>query len=155
MTGPSEILWSGLGINRGEYCGRAIRSGDTSRDAFPRVDRDGKRGSQIGCVIGDLGSQVQFVATFFCEGQANQAARMPGHEINDFRRGFFGSADKVAFIFAIFIIDDDDHATVTNFGGGFFDGGKWHSQLVNRSGLGVLLLDYVNRRFAFCEIGRD
>jgi hypothetical protein len=47
---------------------------------------------------------------------------MPGHEINDFRRNLLGSTDKIAFVLAIFVVNNDDHATVADVGDGLFDG---------------------------------
>jgi hypothetical protein len=65
---------------------------------------------------------VEFVTTFFGKWQADQAARMPGHEVNDFRRHLLGSTHQIAFVLAIFVVNNDDHATVADVGDGLFDG---------------------------------
>jgi hypothetical protein len=47
---------------------------------------------------------------------------MPRHEVDDFRRDLLGSTDKIALVFAIFVVNNDDHATVTDVSDGLFDG---------------------------------
>jgi hypothetical protein len=44
------------------------------------------------------------------QGQADQAAAVFGHEIDRVRRDLLGRHDQIAFVLAIFIIHDDDHA---------------------------------------------
>ena len=68
---------------------------------------------------------MEFVAALFGERHADQAAAELGHEVDGFRRDFFGGHGEVAFVFAVFVVDQDDHAAVANFFDGFFDGGKW------------------------------
>jgi hypothetical protein len=69
-----------------------------------------------------LRGQVKLVTTIFGQWQADQAARMPRHEVDDFRRDLLGSTDKIALVFAIFVVNNDDHATVTDVSDGLFDG---------------------------------
>ena len=47
------------------------------------------------------------VALFPGQCQADQAAAMRRHEVDDLRRNFLGSNRKIALILAIFIVDDD------------------------------------------------
>ncbi len=79
-------------------------------------------------IVGDLWRQIQFVATLFSERQANQTARVPGHEVDDFGSYFLSRANQVAFILAVFVVHDDDHAPFANVGGGVRNGSKWHFQ---------------------------
>jgi len=37
---------------------------------------------------------------------------------------FFGGHGKVAFVFAVLVVDEDDHAALANFFDGFFYGGE-------------------------------
>ena len=41
--------------------------------------------------------------------QADQAAAIGGHEVDRLRRDQLGSHAEVAFIFPVFVIDQDDH----------------------------------------------
>src|SRR5260221_11025477 len=45
-----------------------------------------------------------------CHRQANQAAAKLGHEVDGFGRDFLSGEGEVAFVFAVFVVDDDDHA---------------------------------------------
>ena len=44
---------------------------------------------------------------------------MLGHEVDGFGSNFFGGEGEIAFVFAIFVIDDDDHPS----GADLFDRG--------------------------------
>ena len=52
--------------------------------------------------------------------QADQAAAVLGHEVDDFGRDFFGGDGEVAFVLAIFVVDDHEHAAGANL----LDGGR-------------------------------
>ena len=68
--------------------------------------------------------EMEFVAAFFGEREADQAAAVLGHEIDGFGSDFFGGHSEVAFVFAVFVVDEDDHAALADFFDGFFDGGE-------------------------------
>ncbi len=61
------------------------------------------------------------IGTIFSQRQADQAAPFLGHEVNRFRRHQFGSHAEVAFIFAVFIVNQDHHLTLANIFKCFFD----------------------------------
>ena len=71
---------------------------------------------------------------FTRESQANQAARISGHEINIFSAHTLGGNNQIAFVLAIFIIHQDDHLALTNIVDDFFCGIQFH----NYSGLLLL-----------------
>jgi hypothetical protein len=48
------------------------------------------------------------------------------HEINHFRRRFFSRANEVAFVLAVLVVNDDDHAPVADVGDRVMDGAEWH-----------------------------
>ena len=72
------------------------------------------------------GRQAQLVHPVLGQGQTDQATAVRGHEIDYFRGDFFRGADQIAFVFAVLVINHDDHASVANIGRGCFDGGKRH-----------------------------
>ncbi len=43
-------------------------------------------------------------------GEADQAASMLGHEVDGFGRDLLGGERDVAFVLAVLVVDDDDHA---------------------------------------------
>jgi hypothetical protein len=51
------------------------------------------------------------------------------HEVDDLGRDLFGGADEVAFVLAILVVHDDDHAAIAYVCGSFFNGGKRHFDL--------------------------
>ncbi len=54
--------------------------------------------------------------------QADEAAAFAHHEVDVLGPHFFGGHDEIAFVLAIFVVDDDDHAAraylVENLGNG-------------------------------------
>ena len=67
----------------------------------------------------------EMLEAFLGHGQADQAASKLGHEVDGFGRDFFGGEGKVAFVLAVFVVDDDDHAAGADFLNRVGDVGKW------------------------------
>ena len=44
---------------------------------------------------------------------------MGGHEVDDFGRGVFRRDEKIAFVFAVFVVHDDDDFSASNGFNGF------------------------------------
>ena len=128
VAGARQVLRARLGVNRRQNRRRAVSRRDAGRHAAPRFDGDRKRRAEKRRVVGHLHRQVQLVAPLLGEGQTDQAARVRHHEIDDFRRHHFRRARKVALVFAILIVNDDNHFAGLNIGGGFFDGSKKHAR---------------------------
>ena len=119
-------------VDRGQDSRCAVSSGYSGRDAFPGFDGDGKRRPQKRCIIRDLHGEVQFVAAFFRQRHTDQPTRVGRHEVYDFRRNFFSRTDEVALVFAVFVVNDNNHAPVANIGGGVFNRGKRHQDLLDQ-----------------------
>ena len=82
------------------------------------IDRDGEGGFE-GRVVG-LDHQVEFqlFATRFKKRSTDQPTSVGGHEVDDLRCGVACSDQKVTFVFAVFIVhDNDDFATANRFDG--------------------------------------
>ena len=101
----------------------AVGGGNARGHAFGRFDRDGEVGAIRGTVARGHHRQVQLVATLFRQGQAHQATRMRDHEIDGFRRDEIGGKHQVAFIFAVFFIDQYHHAAGAQFSDDLFGAG--------------------------------
>jgi hypothetical protein len=69
---------------------------------------------------------VQFIATLFGQRQADQPARVTRHKIDHLRGGLFGGAHEIPFIFAVFVVHDDDHPTFANVSGSVRNGSESH-----------------------------
>ena len=59
------------------------------------------------------------------QGETDQTTPVLGHEVDRFRRDLFGGQHEVAFVFTVFVVDDDDHAPVADFVNGAGDIRKW------------------------------
>ncbi len=115
----------------------AVGGADAGGDALCCVDTDGEGGVEASGVVNDLRVECEGVAFFACQRQANKPSAEFGHKVDDLRRDFFGGADEVAFIFAVFIVNEDDD----------FAGAKvvedvrylaklyWHKLRINRNGV--------------------
>ncbi len=142
---PAEVGGESVGADE-EFDGDgAFGCGDAGGDAKAgvAVDGDGEGGAE-GCgVVGGLGVELEAVAVVGGHGDAEDAACFAEHEIDGFGGDEFSGADEVAFVFAVFVVDEDDHAAGfeggddvgdfgTGHGGSFergilaiFEGGAW------------------------------
>ena len=113
-----------FGIDRRENGDGAVGGADAGGDADFRIDgfREGR--AMDARVDQRHEREMEFIAALLGEGEADQAAAELGHEIDSFGRDFFGGHGEVAFVFAVFVVDQDDHAALANFFDGFFDGGE-------------------------------
>ena len=76
---------------------------------------------------------MKLVAALFRKGQTDQASGMPGHEVDYLGCDLLGGADQIAFIFAIFVVNDDDHLAVADIGNGFLNSRNRHGLMLPES----------------------
>ena len=69
------------------------------------------------------GRQAQALAALAGERQADQAAAEARHEVDGFGRDVVGGQHQVAFVLAVFLVDQDDHAAGAHVGDDVFDRG--------------------------------
>ena len=91
---------------------RASMDSVEGRAVIGRVDRSHQRKGKL-------------VAALLGQRQADQAAAVLGHEVDGFGRYFFRRHREVAFVFAVFVVDQDDLPALADFFEGFLDGCKW------------------------------
>ena len=58
--------------------------------------------------------EPELSTTCFSQGQTNQATRVPCHEVDMFWRAMRTSKHKIALVFAILVIHQDNHLSSTN-----------------------------------------
>ena len=126
MAGTNQIAGLAGGVDSDADGVRAVGRGDARGDALGRFNGFGERGAKARVVARRHGRELQRVADFGAERKADQAARVPRHEVDDVGRDFFGGDGDVAFVFAIFIVDDDQHPAGPKILDGFGDGSKRH-----------------------------
>ena len=108
MAGTRQVAGFGLGIDRHMDRRGPIGGRNSGRDVFPGVDRNGEGGAEGRGIFNGLLRQVEFFDALGRQRETDQAAGMPGHEIDGLGRDLFGGDDQIAFIFPIFIVDQDD-----------------------------------------------
>ena len=90
------------------YGARAVGRGNSGRHAFGRFDRH----REIGAVHRAVGArhrrERQLSRVRFGQRQADQAARVLGHEVDLLRRDEVGREHQVAFVLAILVVDQHD-----------------------------------------------
>src|SRR5271163_4614770 len=124
VAGAGEVLRAGFWIDGGEDGDGAIGGADAGGDAEATVNGFGEGGAVDGGVDGGHERQVKLVAALLGEGQADEAAAVLGHEVDGFGRDFFGGHGEVAFVLAVFVVDEDDHTALANVFYGVFYGGE-------------------------------
>jgi hypothetical protein len=77
-------------------------------------------------VVGNHERNVQVVQTLAGHGKTNQTTTMSCHEVDRFGRDLFCCNHEVTFIFAVLVIDDDDHTAVLDFDKGVFNRCEMH-----------------------------
>ena len=108
MSRTPQVRRLGLRIDQcADRCGAVVRA-DSGRTSFAeQVDRNGERRAQQRRIVGHLHVQFQLLATVFGQWCAHHPASVVQHEVDDFGRDLFRSDDEVAFVFTVFVVDDD------------------------------------------------
>ena len=122
MTGRRQILGLGVIGNRVEDSLGAVGRGNSGGDASGRIDGNRKGGAKRRSVVRHHHGQAQMSHSFFRQGQADQTASMGRHEVDRFGRDLFGRHAEVAFVLAVLVIGEDDHAAAADLVNRFFDG---------------------------------
>ena len=58
-------------------------------------------------------------------GETDQPASMLGHEVDGLGRDLLGGHGQIAFVLAVFVVDDNDHAAGADFLQRGFDIAEW------------------------------
>src|SRR5260370_11871291 len=124
VAGAREVLRLRFWIDGRENGDGAIGSTDSRADAHASVHRFGESSAVNRSVDGRHEREVKFVAALFGERQADQAATVLGHKVDGVGGDFFGGHGEVAFVFAVLVVDEDDHAALADLFDGFFDGSE-------------------------------
>jgi uncharacterized RDD family membrane protein YckC len=116
VAGTGEVIGRGVGAN-GDLDGvGAVGGRDAGGDAFAGFDGFGECGAEAGGVVLGHGAEAHVVGTLFGEGEADEAAAEAGHEVNGLGGTELGGEGEVAFVLAVLIVDDDDHAASLELG---------------------------------------
>ncbi len=125
VSWAGEIFRMSVGIGGGEDGGGAVCGAGAGGGAAAGVYWFAEGGAEHGRVARSDGGEGQRIAALFGHGEADEAAAEFSHEVDGFGRDLFGGHGEIAFILAIFVVHQDDHASGADFVEGFFDGGEW------------------------------
>jgi len=89
----------------------AVGGGDAGGDAFTGFDCLSKGGSEARGVLLGHGTKAQVVGPLLGESEADEAASVTSHEVDGLGSNEFGGEGEVAFVFAVFVVDDYYHAS--------------------------------------------
>ncbi|MNI68468.1 hypothetical protein D3C73_1241660 [compost metagenome] len=105
----------------------AVVGGNAGGDAFGRFDADGEVGLELRGIGLHHRRQAEVGSTGTGQRQAHQAAAMGNHEVDVAGLDQLGRHDQVAFVLAVFVIDDDDHAAEADVFQDVGNGGEVHA----------------------------
>ena len=130
VAGAGEVGRAAGGVDGGEDGAGAVGRGDSGGDALARIDSLGEGGAEGRGIVRAHQREPQVVAAFGREGQADEAAAVGGHEIDDFGSDLLGGDGEIAFILAVFVVHHDENAAGANLFNGFGNGDEGHALIV-------------------------
>ena len=125
VAGAAEVGGTALGIGEGTDGSGTVVAADPRGAAFEQIDGDGEGRTEHAGVVLHLVGQLEGIAALYGDGGTQDAASFAQHEVHVFGRDEFGSHDEVAFVFAVFVVDDNDEAAFFEVLDGLLNGGQF------------------------------
>ena len=113
--GRDDVLRPARRVDRHRDGARAVGGRDAGGDALARLDRDGEGGLVARAVVLRHQRQAELLDPLAGQRQADQAARVLGHEVDRFGRGALRRDDEVALVLAVLVVDQDEHPALAGF----------------------------------------
>ena len=111
----------GLRVGQCPQGRRAVVDRNARSAAFAQqIDRHGERRAEQRSVVRLHHVEFELCAALFGKRSTQHTATVLEHEIDDFGRHLLGCYDEVAFVFPVFVIDDDDDFSLAEILDGFF-----------------------------------
>jgi hypothetical protein len=126
VAGLGEILRLRIALHRHLDGARAVVRRDAGGDALGRLDRDGEVRVVRRGVVADHGPQAELARALLGEREAQQAARLAHHEVHVLRPHHLRGHHDVAFVLAVLVVEDHDHAAGADVVEDFGDGVETH-----------------------------
>ena len=104
----------------------AICRRDARRHAVRGLDRHREIRAMRRAVDRRHRREVQLSRALVGDRHANQAAAELRHEIDRLGRDAIGCDDEIALVLAVFLVDEDDHASIAQLGDNLLDGCDRH-----------------------------
>jgi hypothetical protein len=97
---------------------------DPGRHALGSLDRDCERGLEGRLVLRGHQVQAELLAALLGQRQADEPARLLGHEVDRLGRRELGGQDEVPLVLAVLAVANDDHLPAAHVLEGFLDGAE-------------------------------
>ena len=114
MPRTHQVRSPAHGIDCHLDCACAIMSRDAGSYTVARLDAFVKSRTVRRGVLPRHRPDTQVIQAFRRHGQADQPAPEFGHEVDGLRGDLFRRHCKIAFVFAVFVVDDHDHPPGVN-----------------------------------------
>jgi len=125
VAGTDEIVGGGCRRDGGADGVSSVGGGDAGGDAFTGFDGLSKGGAEARRVLLGHGEEAEMVGALLGKGETDESASVASHEIDGFGGNVLRGQGEVAFVFAVFIVDDDHHASGADFGDGAGNVSEW------------------------------
>ena len=109
-----QIVGGGIRPHGRLHSPRAVGRGNTRRNTQGSLDGNCERRTVSRTVVRDHQRQLETSTLRLGQRQADQAASVTGHEVDRLRRHEVRRQHEIAFVLAIFFVDDHDHAARAN-----------------------------------------
>jgi hypothetical protein len=121
VAGLNEVRRFGIAGHGRLHGTGAVGCGDACGDAFGSLDGNRECRSHLRAVARHHRRQLQAFAAFAGQRQADQPAAETRHEIDRFSAHVVRGEHQVAFVLAVFFVDQDDHAARAHLGNDVVD----------------------------------
>ena len=125
VAGTDEIVGGGSRRDGGADGVSSVGGGDAGGDAFAGLYGFGECSSEAGGVLLGHGEEAQVVGALLGKGETDESAAVASHEIDGFGCNVLGGQREVALVFAVLIVDNDNHASGADFGDGAGNVSEW------------------------------
>ena len=114
VAGDDDVARARVGVDRDLDRVGAVVGGDAGADPAGGLDRDREGGLQRRLVLGRHQVEAEPFAALGGQRQADQPARLLGHEVDRLGGGELRRHHQVALVLAVLAVADDDHAAAAD-----------------------------------------
>jgi hypothetical protein len=125
VPGLAQVFRARIRLDRGEHGVCAIVRGDPGGHTLRRLDREREVGAMFAVRLAHHERQAQLLATLGREREADEPAAEARHEVDVLRAHLLRGHHEIAFVLAILVVHDDDHAARGDVGEDVFDVVQW------------------------------
>ena len=122
VAGLHEVAVRRVGVDRDLDRAAAVGRGDAGRHALARLDRHREGGAERRLVVVGHRAQPEMVGALLGQAEADEPARVRGHEVDRLGCRELRGDDEVALVLAVGVVDDDDQTAFADVFDRLLDG---------------------------------